>query len=87
MDPMFEDLSASLLNYVETQLAHDEDSDDDELLVAFVEEGLTEEQARHALTYRDQYSGIVYLPTQTPIRLAGLPRQTGTRSKYFSPDY
>lgn len=54
MDPILAALSPSLLALVEGSLSNDEVSSDEEMLAYFIDNGLTEEQARQALTYRDQ---------------------------------
>lgn len=67
MDPILASLSASLLRLVEDQLSNNEVSPDEELLDHFVSNGLTEAQARQALTYRDLYPMHIYLEGFTPI--------------------
>lgn len=67
MDPILASLSVSLLRFVEDQLSNNEVSPDEELLDHFVSNGLTEAQARQALTYRDLYSANIYLDGFTPI--------------------
>jgi hypothetical protein len=61
MDPILAALPASLLKLVEGSLSNDEVSSDEEMLGYFIDNGLTEEQARQALTYRDQYLNNIYL--------------------------
>ena len=62
MDPILAALSPSLLALVEGSLSNDEVSSDEEMLEYFISNGLvTEEQARRALTYRDQYLNNIYL--------------------------
>ncbi|MBN0350633.1 hypothetical protein JTM62_35045, partial [Pseudomonas aeruginosa] len=61
MDPILAALPASLLKLVEGSLSHDEVSSDEEMQEYFISNGLTEEQARQALTYRDQYLNNIYL--------------------------
>ena len=67
MDPILAALSPSLLALVEGSLSNDEVSSDEEMLEYFISNGLTEEQARQALTYRDQYLNNIYLEGFTPI--------------------
>src|SRR3989344_5473225 len=67
MDPILAALSPSLLALVEGSLSNDEVSSDEEMLEYFISNGLTEEQARQALTYRDQYLNNIYLDGFTPI--------------------
>ncbi|MEX6845942.1 hypothetical protein AB2C59_25700, partial [Pseudomonas aeruginosa] len=67
MDPILAALPASLLKLVEGSLSNDEVSSDEEMQEYFISNGLTEEQARQALTYRDQYLNNIYLDGFTPI--------------------
>ncbi|HCE6397594.1 hypothetical protein OGV25_21170 [Pseudomonas sp. P1B16] len=67
MDPILAALPPSLLSCVEGQLSNDEVSSDEEMLEHFISNGLTEEQARQALTYRDLYLNNLYLDGFTPI--------------------
>ena len=67
MDPILAALPLSLLKLVEGSLSNDEVSSDEEMLGYFIDNGLTEEQARQALTYRDQYLNNIYLDGFTPI--------------------
>ena len=50
MDPILAALSPSLLALVEGSLSNDEVSSDEEMLAYFIDNGLTEDQARQALT-------------------------------------
>ena len=68
MDPILADLPACSLRLVEAQLSTNEVSPDEELLDHFIANGLTEIQARQALTYRDQYLTHFYRAGFTPIR-------------------
>jgi hypothetical protein len=52
MDTLMSSLPPELLRFVEDQLANNEVSDDDELREHFIANGLSEEQAWQALTYR-----------------------------------
>ena len=67
MDLILAALSPSLLALVEGSLSNDEVSSDEEMLEYFISNGLTEKQARQALTYRDQYLNNIYLDGFTPI--------------------
>ena len=58
MDPILAALPPALLKLVEGSLSNDEVSSDEEMLAYFISNGLTEEQARQALTYRDQYLNL-----------------------------
>lgn len=51
MDPILAAPPPSLLSCVEGQLSNDEVSSDEEMLEHFISNGLTEEQARQALTF------------------------------------
>ncbi|WP_140720769.1 MULTISPECIES: hypothetical protein [Gammaproteobacteria] len=86
MDPILTALSPSLLAYVEGQLSNDEVSSDEEMLDYFVANGLTEEQARHALTYRDQYLNNLYLEGFTPITAVDAPLHFNPHTRQFEPD-
>ena len=55
MDSILAALPPSLLKLVEGSLSNDEVSSDEEMLEYFIRNCLTEEQARQALTYSDQY--------------------------------
>ncbi|AAM37093.1 hypothetical protein GUF72_06525 [Xanthomonas citri pv. citri] len=70
MDAILAALSPSLLALVEGSLSNDEVSGDEEMREHFIRHGLTEEQARQALTYRDQYLRHIYLEGFTPITSA-----------------
>ncbi|MFO6204308.1 hypothetical protein ACLBVK_34955, partial [Pseudomonas aeruginosa] len=61
MDPILAALPPSLLKLVEGSLSNDEVSSDEEMQEYFISNGLTEEQAQQALTYRDQYLNNIYL--------------------------
>lgn len=67
MDPILAALPPSLLKLVEGSLYNDDVSSDEEMLEYFISNGLTEEQARQALTYRAQYLKNIYLEGFTPI--------------------
>nr|WP_238923521.1 hypothetical protein [Achromobacter ruhlandii] len=66
MDTLMSSLPPELLRFVEDQLAN-EVSDDDELREHFIANGLSEEQAWQALTYRALYLRHVFLDGFTPI--------------------
>ncbi|MBB0025206.1 hypothetical protein ABWL39_05330 [Chitinivorax sp. PXF-14] len=67
MDTILSSLPTELLRFVEDQLANNEVSDDDELREHFIANGLSEEQAWQALTYRTLYLRHVFLEGFTPI--------------------
>ncbi|HCE6035803.1 hypothetical protein LZ639_06225 [Pseudomonas stutzeri] len=86
MDPILASLPASLLRLVEDQLSNNEVSSDEELLDHFISDGLTEEQARQALTYRDQYLANLYLDGFTPILKGNEALRFNPYSRQFEPD-
>lgn len=86
MDIILSSLSASVLGFVEDQLSNNDVSSDDELLEHFVANGLTEAQARQALTYRDLYLGRIYLEGFTPIRTGAQALRFNPHSRQFEPD-
>ena len=67
MDTLMSSLPPELLRFVEDQLANNEVSDDDELREHFIANGLSEEQAWQALTYRALYLRHFFLDGFTPI--------------------
>lgn len=85
MDPILTSLPDSLLRLVEDQLSNNEISADGDLLEHFVESGLTEIQARRALSYRDQYLTYIYLDGFTPIRLGSEALRYNPHSRQFEP--
>lgn len=86
MDPILAALPASLLKLVEGSLSNDEVSSDEEMLGYFIDNGLTEEQARQALTYRDQYLNNIYLDGFTPITAVDEARHFNPHTRQFEPD-
>lgn len=85
MDPILTSLPDSLLRLVEDQLSNNENSPDEELLEHFLESGLTEIEARHALSYRDQYLTYIYLDGFTPIRLGKEALRYNPYTRQFEP--
>lgn len=85
MDPILTSLSDSLLRFVEDQLSNNEVSPDAELLEHFVDSGLTEIEARQALSYRDQYLTHIYRDGFTPIRLGSEAHRYNPHSRQFEP--
>ena len=85
MDPILSSLPDSLLCLVEDLLSNNDVSPDEELLEHFLSRGLTEIQARHALSYRDQYLTYIYLDGFTPIRLGSEALRYNPRSRQFEP--
>ncbi len=67
MDTILSSMRPELLRFVEEQLANNEVSDDDELREHFITNGLSEEQAWQALTYRALYLRYIFLEGFTPI--------------------
>lgn len=86
MDPILTSLPEPELRLVEDQLSNNEVSSDEELLHHFVGSGLTEEQARQALTYRDQYLANLYLDGFTPIHKGSEALRFNPYSRQFEPD-
>ncbi|EIU1299071.1 MULTISPECIES: hypothetical protein [Pseudomonadota] len=86
MDPILAALSPSLLALVEGSLSNDEVSSDEEMQEYFISNGLTEEQARQALTYRDQYLNHIYLDGFTPITSADEALHFNPHTRQFEPD-
>ena len=86
MDPILAALSPSLLALVEGSLSNDEVSSDEEMLEYFISNGLTEEQARQALTYRDQYLNNIYLDGFTPITAVDEALHFNPHTRQFEPD-
>ena len=86
MDPILAALPASLLRLVEDQLSNNDVSSDDEPLDHFISDGLTEEQARQGLTYRDQYFVNLLLDGFTPIHKGSEALRFNPYSRQFEPD-
>ncbi|OWB27302.1 hypothetical protein ACQR5U_02570 [Xanthomonas oryzae pv. oryzicola] len=85
MTPILAALSPSLLALVEGSLSNDEVSGDEEMREHFIRNGLTEEQARQALTYRNQYLHDIYLEGFTPITSANEALRFDPHTRRFSP--
>jgi len=86
MDPILAALPASLLRLVEDQLSNNDVSSDDEPLDHFISDGLTEEQARQALTYPDQCFVNLLLDGFTPIHKGSEALRFNPYSRQFEPD-
>ncbi|MBV6791563.1 hypothetical protein [Xanthomonas euvesicatoria] len=86
MDPILASLPPMLLALVEGQLSNDEVSSDEEMFDHFVANGLTEEQARQALTYRDRYLNNLYLEGFTPITSVEAALHFNPCTRQFEPD-
>ncbi|OWJ93201.1 hypothetical protein B6S59_17370 [Pseudomonas sp. A46] len=86
MDAILAALPESLLVFVEDQLSNNEVSSDEELLEHFIASGLSGEQARHALTYRDRYRRDIYLQGFTPIRTPDAALRFNPHTRDFEPD-
>jgi hypothetical protein len=56
------------------------------MLEYFISNGLTEEQARQALTYRDQYLNNIYLDGFTPITAVDEALHFNPHTRQFEPD-
>ncbi|MEA9822403.1 hypothetical protein VDF98_03475 [Xanthomonas campestris pv. raphani] len=85
MDPILAALSPALVALVEGSLSNDEVSSDEEMRAHFIGNGLTEEQARQALTYRDQYLHYIYLEGFTPITSADQALHFNPHTRQFTP--
>lgn len=72
MDSILASLPIVMLAYVEGQLSNDEVSSDEEMVEYFITNGLTEKQARHAVSYRDRYLNNLYETGFTPISNPGV---------------
>ena len=86
MDPILAALPPLLLKLVEGSLSNDEVSSDEEMLEYFISNGLTDEQARQALTYRDQYLNNIYLEGFTPITAVDEALHFNPHTQQFEPD-
>ncbi|HHT8991552.1 TPA: hypothetical protein ACT5B2_005239 [Burkholderia cenocepacia] len=86
MAPILAALPPSLLKLVEGSLSNDEVSSDEEMLEYFISNGITEEQARQALTYRSQYLNNIYLDGFTPITAADEVLRFNALTRQFEPD-
>ena len=86
MDPILAALPPALLKLVEGSLSNDEVSSDEEMLAYFISDGLTEDQARRALTYRDQYLNNIYLDGFTPITAVDESLHFNPHTRQFEPD-
>lgn len=68
MNPIFNNLTAAVLDNIEDQLANNEVSTNEELWDFFIEElGLTAEQADAAIALRPRYLGQIFLIGQSPL--------------------
>lgn len=56
------------------------------MLAYFISDGLTEDQARRALTYRDQYLNNIYLDGFTPITAVDEALHFNPHTRQFEPD-
>ena len=71
MDSLLGGLPDQVLRFIEDLLSNDHDSDDEDLLALFQIIGLSDAQARRALSYRPQYRGKPHLNGSSPIRGQG----------------
>jgi hypothetical protein len=85
MDCILSSITIAMLRMVEEQLSNDEISSDDEMLDCFIANGLTEVQARRALTYRARYLRNIYLDGFTPILKGDLALRFNPVSRQFEP--
>jgi hypothetical protein len=86
MDSILASLSVSSLHLVEDQLSNNEVSSDEELLDYFISNGLTEVQARQALTYRNRYLTNIYLDGFTPILKGAQALRYNPYRRQFEPE-
>jgi hypothetical protein len=85
MDAILLSLSAQTLRFVEDQLSNNEVSSDAELLDHLIANGLTEKQARRALSYRRLYLLHLYLDGFTPIRKGAQALRYNPSNRQFEP--
>ena len=85
-DTILSSLPESLLSFVEDQLSNNEVSSEEELVDQFIVNGLSGEQARHALTYRDRYRCNIYQTGFTPIRNPGAVLRFDPHTGNFEPE-
>jgi len=85
MDAILAALPASLLGLVEDQLSNNEVCSDEELFDHFFSNGLTEAQARQALTYRDLYLMHIYREGFTPILKGAQALRYNPHRRRFEP--
>lgn len=81
-DPVLASLPERTLVAVEDALSNDESSTDAEMAQYLLDIGLTEEQARHAVSYRDVYRLNMWIGCYTPIRSPVLVRYNGATGEY-----
>ncbi|MGR0116434.1 hypothetical protein [Ralstonia pseudosolanacearum] len=86
MDTVLSSLPESLLTFVEDQLSNNEVASDEELADQFIVNGLSGEQARHALTYRDRYRCTIYQTGFTPLRNPGVVLRFNLHTGNFEPE-
>ncbi|QVX42031.1 hypothetical protein J4H89_23555 (plasmid) [Ralstonia solanacearum] len=86
MDTVLSSLPASLLFFVEDQLSNNEVSSDEELVDQFIINGLSGEQARRAVTYRDRYRCNIYPTGFTPIWNPGVVLRLNPHTGHFEPE-
>ncbi|WP_408952074.1 hypothetical protein [Lysobacter sp. Hz 25] len=81
-DPILASLPNRILATVEDALSNDECSTDAEMARYLADIGLTDEQARHAVSYRDVYRLNMWIGRHTPIRGNVQVRYNGTTGLY-----
>lgn len=86
MDAMLSNLSKAVLWFIEDQLSNNEVSDDDELKVCFIQEGLSPEQADQALSYRQRYLNNIYVNGLTPIRQGAAAQRYNPKTRQIEPE-
>ena len=85
MDSILSSITIAQLHIIEDQLTNNEVSSDQELLDDFIAYGLTEAQARQALTYRSKYLSNIYLDGSTPILKGDQALRFNPDSRKFQP--
>ncbi len=83
MDAILSSLSAEVLSLVEDQLANNDVSSDAELFEHFIQSGLDDMQAQHALSYRELYLCNIYREGFTPIRKGAQARRFNPYTRQF----
>lgn len=83
IDPILGEISVIQLALVEDQLTNCQEASDEELQEFFLENGLTEEQAKQALKYRELYMLNIYNIGSTPIRDGDDAYNYNPNSGYF----
>lgn len=81
-DPYLASLPERILVVVEDALSNGDSSTDAEMAQYLLDIGLTDEQARHAVSYRDVYRLNVWIDCYTPIRSGVQVHYNGIAGEY-----